>query len=246
MLYHETDLTIEEHYTDTAGFTEHVFALCHLFGFRFAPRIRDLGEKRLYVPEGGSYPHLNPLMGKPLDIKLIEAHWDDLLRLATSMKLGTVTATLMLSKLRAYPRQNGLALALRELGRLERTLFTLRWLQSPELRRRVTVGLNKGEARNALADATHFNRKGEAREKTLLAQLHKASGLNLLIAAIGVWNTVYLQRAIAQLAADGTEIEPELLEHVSPLSWEHIGLTGDYVWRPNKLPKQGEYRELND
>jgi TnpA family transposase len=50
LLYHESDLRIEEHYTDTAGFTDHVFALCHLLGFRFAPRIRDLADKRLYVP----------------------------------------------------------------------------------------------------------------------------------------------------------------------------------------------------
>jgi TnpA family transposase len=50
LLYDESELRIEEHYTDTAGFTDHVFALCHLLGFRFAPRIRDLADKRLYVP----------------------------------------------------------------------------------------------------------------------------------------------------------------------------------------------------
>jgi TnpA family transposase len=63
---------------------------------------------------------------------------------------------LILRKLGAYPRQNSLALALRELGRVERTLFTLEWLQNPELRRRVQVGLNKGEAKNALARAVFF------------------------------------------------------------------------------------------
>jgi TnpA family transposase len=61
-----------------------------------------------------------------------------------------VTASLVLRKL-AYPRQNGLAWRLREIGRIDRTMFTLDWLQSPELRRRVTVGLNKGEAKNALS-----------------------------------------------------------------------------------------------
>ena len=79
-------------------------------------------------------------------------------RLATSIKQGTVTASLMLRKLGSYPRQNGLAVALRELGRIERTLFILDWLQSVELRRRVHAGLNKGEARNALARAVFFNR----------------------------------------------------------------------------------------
>ncbi|MBJ3698426.1 Tn3 family transposase, partial [Salmonella enterica subsp. enterica serovar Corvallis] len=137
LLYHESDLRIEEHYTDTAGFTDHVFALMHLLGFRFAPRIRDLGETKLYVPQGvQAYPTLRPLIGGTLNIKHVRAHWDDILRLASSIKQGTVTASLMLRKLGSYPRQNGLAVALRELGRIERTLFILDWLQSVELRRR--------------------------------------------------------------------------------------------------------------
>jgi TnpA family transposase len=89
------------------------------------------------------------------------AQWKEILRLATSIKRGTVTASLILRKLGAYSRQNSLALALRELGRVERTLFTLQWLQSPELRRRVQVGLNKGEAKNVLARAVFFNRLGD-------------------------------------------------------------------------------------
>src|SRR5439155_331786 len=81
-------------------------------------------------------------------------------------------------------RQNGLAVALRELGRLERTQFMLQWLQDPALRRRVHVGLNKGEARNALARAVFFNRLGELRDRRYENQRHRASGLNLLVAAM--------------------------------------------------------------
>jgi TnpA family transposase len=161
LLYHESDLRIEEHYTDTAGFTDHVFALMHMLGFRFAPRIRDLGETKLYLPKSNvRYDALKPMIGGKLNIKQIRAHWDEILRLATSIKQGTVTASLMLRKLGSYPRQNGLAVALRELGRIERTLFILNWLQSVELRRRVHAGLNKGEARNALARAVFFYRLG--------------------------------------------------------------------------------------
>ena len=74
-----------------------------------------------------------------------------------------MTASLILRKLAAYPRQNSLATGLREYGRLERTLFTLKWLRDPALRRRVTGGLNKGEARNALARTVFFHRLGEIR-----------------------------------------------------------------------------------
>jgi TnpA family transposase len=188
LLYHESDLRIEEHYTDTAGFTDHVFALCHLLGFRFAPRIRDLADKRLYpVQKPGTYPALQGLVGGVLNTKLIGSHWEEVLRLATSIQQGTVTASLMLRKLGAYPRQNGLAVALRELGRLERTQFMLQWLQDPALRRRVHVGLNKGEARNALARAVFFNRLGELRDRRYENQRYRASGLNLVVAAIVLW-----------------------------------------------------------
>lgn len=146
LLYHESDLRIEEHYTDTAGFTDHVFGLMHLLGFRFAPRIRDLGDTKLFIPKGGpAYDALKPMVSADrLNVKAIRAHWDEILRLATSIQQGTVTASLMLHKLGGYLRQNGLAVALRELGRIERTLFILDWLQSVELRRRVHAGLNKG------------------------------------------------------------------------------------------------------
>ncbi len=223
--YHESDLRIEEHYTDTAGFTDHVFALMHLLGFRFAPRIRDLADTKLYTPtKDVSYAALKPIIGAPLLLKHIRAHWHDILRLATSIKQGTVTASLMLRKLGSYPRQNGLAVPLRELGRIERTLFILDWLQSVELRRRVQAGLNKGEARNTLARAVFFHRLGEIRDRSFEQQRYRASGLNLITAAIVVWNTVYLQRATDALHDPGKPVDDSLRQYLSPLGWEHINL----------------------
>jgi len=245
LLYHESDLRIEEHYTDTAGFTDHVFALMHLLGFRFAPRIRDLKDTKLYVPKSGEdYSALNTMIGGTLNIKHVRAHWDEILRLAASIKQGTVTASLMLRKLGSYPRQNGLAVALRELGRIERTLFILDWLQNVELRRRVHAGLNKGEARNALARAVFFNRLGEIRDRSFEQQRYRASGLNLVTAAIVLWNTVYLDQATQALRETGKPINDGLLQYLSPLGWEHINLTGDYVWRQNKKVEDGEFRPL--
>jgi TnpA family transposase len=244
LLYHESDLRIEEHYTDTSGFTDHVFALCHFLGFRFAPRIRDLADKRLYVPgKPGQWPVLSPLIGGSLNLRLIEQQFPELVRLAASIKQGTVTASLILRKLGSYPRQNSLALALRELGRIERTLFTLHWLQDPALRRRVQIGLNKGEARNALARAVFFYRLGEIRDRSFENQRYRASGLNLVIAAISLWNTVYLERAILALRQQ-QPVDDALLKHLSPLGWEHINLTGDYVWHANKRVAAGRFRPL--
>jgi TnpA family transposase len=76
------------------------------------------------------------MIGGTINLKAIRTHWNEILRLATSIKQGTVTASLMLRKLGSYPRQNGLLVAVRELGRIEPTLFVLSWLQSVDLRRR--------------------------------------------------------------------------------------------------------------
>lgn len=235
LLYHESDLRIEEHYTDTAGFTDHVFGMMHLLGFRFAPRIRDLADKRLFVPgKQSDYPTLSVLIGGTINQKQIRDHWDDTLRLANSIQQGTVTASLILRKIGSYPRQNGLSTALRELGRIERTLFALDWFQNVELRRRVNAGLNKGESRNALARAVFFNRLGEIRDRSFENQRYRASGLNLVTAAIILWNTVYLERAINTLREQGCVIDENLIQHISPLGWEHINLTGNYVWKNTK------------
>lgn len=188
-------------------------------------------------------PALSPLIGVSIRTTLIEQQFNEVLRLTASIQQGTVTASLILRKLGAYPRQNGLAVALREIGRIERTLFLLTWLQDPALRRRVTAGLNKGEARNSLARAVFFNRLGEVRDRSFANQHHRASGLNLLVAAIMQWNTVYLERTVTLLTKSQT-VEKALLQHVSSLGWEQIGLTGDYLWRMNKRVLKGYFRPL--
>ena len=245
LLNHGSALPLETHATDTAGFTDHVFALTRLLGFRFAPRIRDLPDKNIYIHgDAKDYPTLVPLIGGNVNLEHIRANWEDILRFAVSIKEGTVTASLMLRKLGSYPRQNGLAVAMRELGRIERALWHLDWLQDAGLRRRTQVVLNKGEAKNALARAVFFNRLGELRDRSFENQRYRASGLNLVVAAIVLWNTVYVARAVQALKDQGQPIDDSLLQHLSPLGWEHINLTGDYLWRQGKQLESGQYRPL--
>jgi TnpA family transposase len=230
LLYHQSDITTYRHHTDGGGDSEHVFALCSLLGFLFAPRIPDLKSRRLYCFEKPStYRSLEPLIAARINVPLIRAHWAEILRVAASIRTGTVTASLIMRQLASYPRQNGVAAALRELGRLERTLFTLDWIEDPELRREAGRELNKGESRNSLARAVFIHRLGEIRDRTYENQQHRASGLNLLITAIILWNTRYLNRAITALRAV-KPVPDEFLAHLSPLGWEHVNLTGDYVW----------------
>jgi hypothetical protein len=128
---------------------------------------------------------------------------------------------------------------------VERTLFMLEWLKDPDLRRRVSAGLNKGEAKNSLARAVFFNRLGEVRDRSFENQRHRASGLNLVVAAITLWNTVYLERAAEQLAKSRA-FDPAHLQHASPLGWEHINLTGDYIWNINRRVAKGSLRPLRN
>ena len=239
---------LAEHYTDTAGFTDHVFALMHLLGFRFAPRIRDLADTKLYISKKDArYDALKPMIGAPLNLKGIRSQWNEILRLATSIKQGSVTASLRLRKLGSYPRQNGLALALRELGRIERTLFILDWLQNAELRRRVQAGLNKGEARNALARAVFFCRLGEIRDRSFEQQTYRASGLNLLTAAIVLWNTVDLQRAADALRKQGPRTMPCFLIYLHSAGSTSIlpATTSGAMARGSSLGSSDRYDRLN-
>ena len=233
LLYHESDLRIEEHYTDTAGFTDHVFALMHLLGLPLrAAHPRPGRQAPVHPRRAEALPDAGRPDRRHVNSKHIRTHWDEILRLATSIRQGTVTASLMLRKLGSYPRQNGLAVALRELGRIERTLFTLDWLQrrraAPPRAGRPQQGRG---ASNALARAVFFNRLGELRDRSFENQRYRASGLNLVVAAIVLWNTVYLERAVQALREHGQAVDDDLLQHLSPLGWEHINLTGDYVWR---------------
>lgn len=245
LLRHQSGLVIDEHYVDTGGATDHVFALCYLLGFRFAPRLRNFKDRRIYLLPGMSTPdELTPLVGGAVKEQAIRENWLEVLRLATSIRAGTATASSMLASLSAYPRQNGLAVALREIGRIERTLFALEWMRSLDLRQRTNAGLNKGEARNALARAVFFNRLGEMRDRSFENQLYRASGLNLLVAAIILWNTRYLEAALVELRRRRTATPDELVKHIAPLGWEHIGLTGDYVWNLQTLQAPDELRPL--
>lgn len=158
----------------------------------------------------------------------------DLVRIAVEGPELTDTITLAVQS-----RQNGLALALREVGRIERSIFMLDWLRDIDLRRRAQAGLNKGEVRNALARALFFNQLGELRDRRFENQTYRASGLNLLVAAIILWNTRYLEQAIAGMA-----VIPETARHIAPLGWEHISLTGDYRWNTDDRPPVGQLRPL--
>src|SRR5208283_2474019 len=166
------------------------------------------------IEKAPAYKGIETLFSRPIRIDVIREHWDEIIRLAASIKAGVVAPSVILRKLAAFPRQNRLDLALSELGRLERALFMLDWLESPELRRRCHAGLNKGESRHALDQAIFVHKQGRFADRTLESQSYRASGLNLVTAAIVYWNTIYLGRAVDHMRRSGNAAPDDLLQHV--------------------------------
>ncbi len=245
LLHHETDLDIKEHYTDTDGFTEQTFGLCHLLGFRFAPRLRDISDAKLYSFDRPlEFQRLEKILKAKVNTKIIKENYDDVLRLAHSIRAGKVSASLIMGKLGSYSRQNSLAFALKEMGRIEKTIFILDYISNEELRRRIQKGLNKGEAANALARAIFFAKRGEFHERDIQDQLQRASALNIVMNAITVWNTVYLSKAVEYLR-ERNELKENMLSYVSPLNWEHINLYGHYSFDKRKITTLEDLLPLN-
>lgn len=244
LLHHETDLQIEEHYTDTAGYTDQVFGLTHLLGFRFAPRLRDIEDTRFHTfGRPGDFPKIHALLRGPINVKVIRENYDDVLRVAHSIRKGIVPGALIMGKLGSYARKNSLAKALNEMGYIEKTIFLVDIVSDKVARHRIQKGLNKGETMNDLARAICFGKRGEFRERALQHQLQRASALNILINAISVWNTVYLAEAVKFLKTKG-DIDEGLLHHIFPLGFEHINFFGEYKFDDDQSPALDRLRPL--
>ena len=232
LLMNEAGRNISEQYADTGGFTDQVFAVTALLSYRFIPRIRDLPSTRLYLFDPATAPNaLRGLIGGKIREGVIVQNWPGVLRAMATMATGVLPPSQLLKKFAAYPRQHELAVALREIGRIERTLFIIEWLLDADMQRRAQVGLNKGEAHHALKNALRIGRQGEIRDRTAEGQHYRMAGLNLLAAIIIYWNTKHLGQAVTARRRAGLNCEPDLLAHISPLGWAHILLTGEYRWR---------------
>jgi TnpA family transposase len=121
--------------------------------------------------------------------------------------------------------------ALREISRVERTLFIIEWILDADMQRQAQIGLNKGEAHHALKNALRSGRPAEIRDRTAEGQQYRMAGLNLLAAIIIYWNTEHFGQAVVPRQRAGLNCDPALLAHISPLRWAHILLTGEYRWQ---------------
>ena len=169
------------------------------------------------LPGAEVYPHIDRVLAGKLIVPSIAESWEEMIRLVASIKSGELRASLIVGKLAAASHRNKLFRGFQELGRLIKTAYLAEYLRNEELRRRVLLGLNKGEALNAMARKLFFRGQGEIRDRTYEDQLNAALSLKLLLAAIVVWNTVHLQACLRRLRADGYPVDDADLRFLSPL-----------------------------
>jgi TnpA family transposase len=202
-----TDLPLLEHTTDTAGYSDLIFALFDLLGKVYAPRLRDIKDQRLCKIKGKEWAYPQLKFTATVNPEYIRKHWDELLRVAASIKTGTVTASLFISKLQAYPRQNNLMYVLQAYGQLIKTIFICRYLLELPLRRKINTQLIKGEHLHNLRLYLWFGGDGIIRKKQEEKQQITARSLNLLTNIVLVWNTVYIQAILKQLEQEGYRVD---------------------------------------
>ena len=185
LLENNTILKIRKHTTDTHGYTKIIFTLCHLLGFYFMPRIRDLKDQQLYrVEKNVNYGVFVPLLNKRADMDIIEEQWETMIHVAISLKRRTAPARVIVQRLTNSFPPNRLSKAFTSLGRIIKTEYIMRYLTDPKLRKTVQLQLNKGEYRHKLPRWVFFADQGEFCTGDYEEIMNKASCLSLVSNAI--------------------------------------------------------------
>ena len=247
VLEQQTELQPTEIMTDTGAYTDTMFGIFHLLGYQFSPRLADIGGSRFWrVDQKADYGALNALAVQRINTALIIEHWEDLLRLAGSLRLGTVQASGLIRTLQTKDRPTRLARALEEVGRLVKTLYLLRYIEDEAYRRRILVQLNRGEGRHQLARVVFHGKRGELRQRYREGQEDQLGALGLVVNVIVLWNTIYMDAALDQLRAGGHDVRDEDIARLSPLGFDHINMLGRYTFTLPETVARGELRPLRD
>jgi len=245
VLEQETEFEPTEIMTDTGAYTDVIFGIFWLLGYQFSPRIADIGGARFWrVDPAADYGAFDKLAAYKVKTGIIVEHWDDLLRLAGSLKLGLVQAGGLMRTLQTNERPTRLARALEELGRIIKTLYLLAYIDDEAYRRRILTQLNRGEGRHQLARIVFHGKRGELRQRYREGQEDQLGALGLVVNTIILWNTIYMDAVLAQLRIEGFDVRDADVARLSPLAHEHINMLGRYAFILPEPVARGELRPL--
>jgi TnpA family transposase len=214
---------------DTHGVTNVAMAAAKLLGFDLCPRLRDLRERKLFVPRGWPVPEsLEGVTVRRVSVKAIERGWDDLVRLAASIRAGKVSAAHAIHRLGSAAVGDPLHRAAEHLGRLLRTLFLCDYLAIPDYRREIHTLLNRGESVHQLQRAIHGGQVAPERGRRR-QEMAAISGAHALLTNIVLaWNTNRMDTVVTKLNRDGVGIEEDWLRRIGPAHFSHINFRGTF------------------
>ena len=248
VLGQETELRPMKIMTDTGAYSDVMFGLFRLLGYRFSPRLADVGDTRFWrIDPDADYGSFNGISQKrKINLELIAAHWDDLLRLAGSLKLGKVSPANIMRILQTGDSPTQLAKALAEFGRIDKTIHILNYIDDEDKRRDTLIQLNRGESRHSLAREVFHGKRGELQQRYREGQEDQLGSLGLVTNVIILWNTIYIQAALDQLRKEGFAVLDDDVARLSPLIHAHVNMLGRYSFAMPESVARGELRPLRD
>ncbi|RQM53612.1 MULTISPECIES: Tn3 family transposase [Burkholderia] len=229
LIKNASDVQPDTVHGDTHAQSAPVFALAHLLGIKLMPRIRDIKELVFYKADRRRrYKNIESLFRARIDWGLIERHFPDMLRVAVSIKAGRITPSTILRRLGSESVKNKLYFAFRELGRVIRTMFLLRYIDDPEMRQIIHAATNKSEQFNDFAKWLMFG--GEVIAENIRHEQRKVIKYNQLVAnTVILYNVQWMSRKLKALQDKGLPIDADVLQALSPYRREHINRLGSYL-----------------
>ena len=212
---------------DTHGYTSAAIAVSKLLGFDLCPRLRDLAERKLFVPRHFEVPQgLEAASVRRVSLAATERGWDELLRLAASIRSGRVSAALALQRLGSAAQGDPLHRAAEHLGRLLRTVFLCDYIAIEDFRREIHTLLNRGESVHQLQRAIYSGKVAAERGRRR-DEMRAISGSHALLTNIVLaWNTIRMNEVVERLKRDGTKPEDDWLRRIGPAHFSHINFRG--------------------
>jgi TnpA family transposase len=247
VLEQQTELQPTQIMTDTGAYSDVVFGLFRLLGYRFCPRLADIGGTRFWrIDPKAYYGELNSLARQRVSLERIAPYWDDVMRLIGSLKLGRVSAMNIMRTLQVDDSPTHLAQAIAEIGRIDKTIHTLNYIDDETRRRSTLQQLNLGEGRHSLARDVFHGKRGELHQRYREGQEDQLSALGLVVNMIVLWNTIYMDAVLHQLRAEDYPVLPEDVARLSPFGHEHINMLGRYSFAVPEAVARGELRPLRN
>ena len=230
VIRHCTEMEIDRQYVDSHGQSTVAFAFCRLLGFELLPRLKRIHKQRLYRPEAGhagDYPNLQPVLTRPIDWDLIRCQYDEMVKYATALRLGTADTEAILRRFTRANVQHPTYKALAELGKAVKTIFLCRYLHSLPLRREIHEGLNVIEQWNSANDFVFFARKGDLASNRREDHEISMLALHLLQNAMVYINTLMIQQTLDRSDWANRLTAPDR-RALTPLIWEHLNPYGRF------------------